>query len=139
MIHSDFLRVRSIVLGIFTWNLYQCFSLLFHQIQSISTNYTKLKSNRSTRTNMPMPTCSLCCTLLPLQDYLLQGWYSSFSLYFLLGLLTHHHCLLCYSPLLLPQTMVDSFHSPHQSLPLLLSFLLHSQLTNFPKLTTVII
>ncbi len=28
---------------------------------------------------------------------------------------------------------MDSFHSPHQSLPLLLPLLLHSQLTNFPQ------
>ncbi len=80
-----------------------------------------------------MLSCSFFCPVLPLQDYLLQGWYSSFYLYFQLGLLTHHHCLFCYSPLLLPQTMVDSFHSPHQSLPYLLPVILHSQLTNFPQ------
>jgi hypothetical protein len=56
-----------------------------------------------------------------------------FSLYFLLGFLTQHHYSFCYSPLLLLQTMVDSFHSPHESLPLLLPVLLHSQLTNFPR------
>jgi hypothetical protein len=41
---------------------------------------------------MPLPTCAPFCPLFPLQDYLLQGWYSSFSLYFLLGFLPHHHC-----------------------------------------------
>jgi hypothetical protein len=132
MIHNNLLRVRSIILCVFIQKLYQSCLLLFHQIQCISTNYIELKSNGSTRTNMPMPTCSLFCPSLPLQDYLLQGWYSSFSLYFKLGLPTHHHCLICKSLLLLPQAMVDSFHSPHQSLPFLLPVLLHSHLTNFP-------
>jgi hypothetical protein len=133
MIYNNLLHVRSNILGVLTQNLYQRYSLLFHQIQCISTNYIELKSNGSTRNNMPMPTCSLFCPLLPLQDYLLQGWYSSFPLYFKLGLLTHHHCSFCYSLLLLPQTMVDSFHSPHQSIPLLLPVLLHSHLANFPQ------
>ncbi len=133
MIYDNLLHVGSIILGVLTQNLYQHFLLLFHQIKCISTNYIEIKYNGSTRTNMPMPTCSLFCPLLPLQDYLLQGWYSYFSLYFKLGLLTHHHYLFCYSPLFLPQTMVDFFHSPHQSLPLLLPVLLHSQLTNFSQ------
>jgi hypothetical protein len=82
MIFNNLLRIRSIILGVLTQNLYQQCLLLFHQIQRIATNYIELKSNVSTRTNKPMPTCSLFCPLLPLQDYLLQGWYSSFSLYF---------------------------------------------------------
>ncbi len=74
MICIDLMRVRSIILCLFTQNLYQSCTLLFHQIQCFSTYYIELKSNGSTRTNMPMPTCSLFCPLLPLQDYLLQGW-----------------------------------------------------------------
>ncbi len=108
MMCNNLMHVRSIILGVFTQNLYQSCSLLFHLIQYISTYYIQLKSNGSTRTNMPMPTCSLFCPSLPLQDYLLQGWYSSFSLYCELGLLTHHHYLFCESLLLVPQIMVDS-------------------------------
>ncbi len=134
IIYNNLLHVRSILLCVLIINLYQCFlSLLFHQIWSIFTNYIELESNGSNRTNMPLPTCALFCPLLPLQDYLLQGCYSSFSLYSLLCFLPHHHSSFCYSQLLLLQTMVDSFHSFRQSLPLLLHLLLHSQLMNFPQ------
>ncbi len=80
--YNNVLCVRSILLGVLTLNLYQWFLLLFHQTQSISTTYIELKSNGSTRTNMPLSNCALFCPLLPLQDYLLQGWYSSSTLYF---------------------------------------------------------
>jgi hypothetical protein len=133
MIHNNLLCITSIILGVFTLNQDQSRLLLFHQIQYISTYYIELKSNGSIRTNMPMPTCSLFCPLLPLQDYLMQGWYSSFSLYYLLGLLPHHHCIFCKSLLLVTQTMVDSFYSPHQNIPLLLPVLLLSHQMNFPQ------
>jgi hypothetical protein len=102
IIYNILLGVRFIILGDLNRTCINSFLLLFHQRQSISTNYIEPKSNGSTRTNMPMPTCPLCCPLLPLQDYLLQGWFSSFP-FFLLGFLTHHHCSFCYSLLLLPQ------------------------------------
>jgi hypothetical protein len=98
IIYNNLLCVRSILLRVLTESVSTVFLLLFHQTQSISTNYIELKSNESTRTNMPLPTCALFCPLLPLQDCLLQGWYSSFSTYSLLGFLPHHHCSCRYHP-----------------------------------------
>jgi hypothetical protein len=65
MIYNNLLHVRPITLGVLTQNISMLLVIVSSDIRyNVFLLITELKSNGSTRTNMPMPTCSLFCPLL---------------------------------------------------------------------------